>query len=144
MCVDEQVARFLHIVGHDLKNRFASWVYRCSKSTTSRCFHRVLRAIISLVDSNIQQPTGQIVPKEIQEKKRFYPFFKDCIGAIDGTNVRVRVPSKDVPRYRGRKGYPTINVLATCTFDLKFTYVLTGWEGTASDSRIIKNALTEG
>ena len=28
------------------------------------------------------------------------------------------------------------------TFDLKFTYVLPGWEGTASDSRIIKNALT--
>ncbi|KAK1434505.1 hypothetical protein QVD17_00248 [Tagetes erecta] len=36
--------------------------------------------------------------------------------------------------------YPTINVLVACTFDLKFTYVLTGWEGTTSDSRIIKNA----
>ena len=54
----------------------------------------------------------------------------------------MRVPNNDAPRYRGRKGYPTINVLAACTFDLKFTYVLTGWEGTASDSRIIKNALT--
>ena len=32
-------------------------------------------------------------------------------------------------------------MLAACTFDLKFTYVLTGWEGTASDSRIIKDAL---
>lgn len=90
----------------------------------------------------MQQPNGDMVPKEIQEKKRFYPYFKDCIGAIDGTHVRVKVPSKDAARYRGRKGYPTINVLASCTFDLKFTYVLTGWEGTASDSRIIKNALT--
>ena len=54
----------------------------------------------------------------------------------------MRVPSKDAPRYRGRKGYPTINVLVACTFDLKFTYVLSGWEGTTSDSRIIKNALT--
>ncbi|GJZ82226.1 retrovirus-related pol polyprotein from transposon TNT 1-94 [Tanacetum coccineum] len=49
--------------------------------------------------------------------------------AIDGTHVRVRVPIKDAPRYRGRKGYPTINVLVACTFDLKFTYVLSGWEG---------------
>nr|KAJ0199524.1 hypothetical protein LSAT_V11C600309230 [Lactuca sativa] len=63
-------------------------------------------------------------------------------GALDGTHVLVHVPNKDAPRYRGRKGYPTINVLAACTFDLKFTYVLTGWEGTASDSRIIKNAFT--
>ena len=50
--------------------------------------------------------------------------------------------NEDAPRYRGRKGYTTQNVLVACSFDLKFTYVLPGWEGTASDSRIIKNALT--
>ncbi|KAL6575356.1 hypothetical protein OROMI_012641 [Orobanche minor] len=94
--VEEHVARFLHIVGNDLKNRFVSWIYRCSKSTTSRCFHRVLRAVISLESRYIQQPKGDVVPKEIQEKKRIYPYFK--------------VPDKDAPRYRGRKGYPTINV----------------------------------
>ena len=33
-------------------------------------------------------------------------------------------------------------MLAACLFDLKFTYVLLGWEGIASDSRIIKNGLT--
>lgn len=49
--------------------------------------------------------------------------------------------NKDVPRFRGRKDYPSQNVLAACSFDLKFTYVLPGWEGSASDSRIIKNAL---
>lgn len=63
-------------------------------------------------------------------------------GAIDGTHVRVKVSNEDASRYRGRKGYPTQNVLAACSFDLKFTYVLPGWEGTASDSRIMKNALT--
>ena len=49
--------------------------------------------------------------------------------------------NEDAQRYRGRKGYPTQNVLVACLFDLKFTYVLPGWEGTASDSRIIKSAL---
>nr|GEV39569.1 putative nuclease HARBI1 [Tanacetum cinerariifolium] len=62
--------------------------------------------------------------------------------AIDGTHVRVRVPNRDAPRYRGRKGYPTINVLVACTFDLKFTYVSSSWEGTVSDLRIVKDALT--
>ena len=50
--------------------------------------------------------------------------------------------NEDARRYRGRKGYPTQNVLAACSFDLKFTYVLLGWEGTASDARLIKSALT--
>lgn len=141
MSVEEQVARFLHIVGNDSRNRFISWIYRRSSSSTSRSFHRVLRAIIRLEEHYFQQPTGQITPKEIRQKKRFHPYFKDCVGAIDGTHVRVKVRNKDIPRYRGRKGYPTINVLGVCTFDLKFTYILTGWEGTASDSRIVKDAL---
>ena len=50
--------------------------------------------------------------------------------------------SEDARRYRGRKGYPTQNVLVACSFDLKFTYVLPGSEGTTLDSRIIKSALT--
>nr|KAJ0212221.1 hypothetical protein LSAT_V11C400162560 [Lactuca sativa] len=84
---------------------------------------------------------AMLYKKKFKKKKRFYPYFKNCIGAVDGTHVRVKVPNKDAPRYRGRKGYPTINVLAACTFDLKFTYILSGWEGTASDLRILKNAL---
>lgn len=56
--------------------------------------------------------------------------------------MRARVSSEDAPRYRGRKEYPTQNILAACSFDLKFTYILPGWEGTASDSRIMKNVLT--
>ena len=35
-----------------------------------------------------------------------------------------------------------MNILSACTFDLKFTYVLPGWEGSASDSRILENALS--
>ena len=69
-------------------------------------------------------------------------FLQDCVGAIDGTHFRVRVPNKDAQRYRGRKCYPTQNALAACSFDLKFTYILPGWEGSASDSRILDNALT--
>ncbi|XP_076882258.1 protein ANTAGONIST OF LIKE HETEROCHROMATIN PROTEIN 1-like [Bidens hawaiensis] len=142
MTIEEHVARFLHIIGNDFRNRFVSWFYYRSGTATSMHFHRVLNAIISLEDQYLIQPTGDTVQKQIQEKRRFYPFFKDCIGAIDGTHIRVKVPSKDAPRYRGRKGYPTINVLAACTFDLKFTYVLSGWEGTTSDSRVLKDALT--
>ena len=57
--------------------------------------------------------------------------------------MRARVSSEDAPRYRGRKEYPTQNILAACSFDLKFTYILPGWEGTASDSKIMKNALNQ-
>ena len=53
----------------------------------------------------------------------------------------MKVRKEDAARYRGRKGYPTMNILAACSFDLRFTYVLPGWEGSAADSRILDNAL---
>ena len=50
--------------------------------------------------------------------------------------------NKDAPRYWGRKGYSTQNVLTAYSFDLKFMYILPGWEETTLDSRIIKSGLT--
>ena len=55
--------------------------------------------------------------------------FQDCIGAIDGTHVTARVLRSQAAAYRGRKHYTSQNVLAVVDFDLKFTYVLAGWEG---------------
>ena len=66
---------------------------------------------------------------------------QDCVGAIDGNHVRVKVSNAEIARYRGRKEHPTQNILVTCSFDLKFTYVLPGQERIASHLRIIKNAL---
>ena len=43
--------------------------------------------------------------------------------------------------FRGRKNYPTQNVLAAVDFDLKFTYVLAGWEGSAHDATILADAV---
>ena len=43
-------------------------------------------------------------------------------------------------RFHGRKDETTQNVLAAINFDLKFTYVLVGCEGSAYDSRVLNNA----
>ena len=41
----------------------------------------------------------------------------------------------------GRKHTTTQNVLAAVDFDLRFTYVLAGWEGSAHDALILADAL---
>ena len=43
-------------------------------------------------------------------------------------------------RFRGCKDGTTQNVLTAISFDLKFTYVLAGWEGNAHDSRVLNDA----
>ena len=51
------------------------------------------------------------------------------------------VPEKHRAAFLGRKHTTTHNVLAAVDFDLRFTYILVGWEGSAHDARILTDAL---
>ncbi|RZB75482.1 hypothetical protein D0Y65_034087 [Glycine soja] len=53
----------------------------------------------------------------------------------------LEVSPDERPRYRNRKGDVSTNVLAACGPDLRFIYVLPGWEGSAGDSRVLRDAL---
>ncbi|KAL8548334.1 hypothetical protein ACS0TY_007600 [Phlomoides rotata] len=64
-----------------------------------------------------------------------------CLGALDGTYVDVQVHTVDKPRYRIRKGQVTVNVLGVCDMNMKFVYILTGWEGSTADSRVLLDAI---
>ncbi|XP_028091342.1 uncharacterized protein LOC114291677 [Camellia sinensis] len=69
-------------------------------------------------------------------------FEMDCIGAIDGTHIAAHAPTRKRSVYRGRKVAITQNILAACSFDMKFTFVYPSWEGSVIDSRVLSNALT--
>ncbi|XP_042387990.1 uncharacterized protein LOC121980089 [Zingiber officinale] len=67
---------------------------------------------------------------------------QNCLGAIDGTHVSAWAPTSIQTSFRGRKVIVTQNVMLVCDFDMLFTFVYTGWEGTANDSRVFIDALT--
>lgn len=52
------------------------------------------------------------------------------------------VRASEAPSYRNRKGCISQNVHAACNFDLEFIYVLSGWEGTAHNSKVLNDAQT--
>ncbi|KAK9105266.1 hypothetical protein Scep_022110 [Stephania cephalantha] len=52
------------------------------------------------------------------------------------------IVGNDSSNYRNRHGFTSQNVLVACNFDLEFIYVLSGWEGSAHDSRILTDALS--
>ncbi|XP_042401309.1 uncharacterized protein LOC121991365 [Zingiber officinale] len=66
----------------------------------------------------------------------------NCLRAIDGTHVSAWAPTSIQTSFRGRKVIITQNVMLVCDFNMLFTFVYTGWEGTANDSRVFIDALT--
>jgi hypothetical protein len=81
------------------------------------------------------------VPDRIRSGPKFWPFFKDTIGAIDGSHIHASPHAFERGPYRNRKGFVSQNCLFTCDFKLNFTYALTGWEGSATDARIYEAAV---
>ena len=61
---------------------------------------------------------------QIADNPKFTLYFDDCLKALDGTHIDVHVPLSMMVAYRNQKRGISQNVLAACTFDLQFCYVL--------------------
>ena len=80
------------------------------------------------------------IPPEIQKNPKFFPFFQNALGAIDGTHINCTASAADRQAARDRKGTVTQNCLAICGFNMKFLYIFSGWDGSASDSAMFQDA----
>ncbi|KAH6761612.1 hypothetical protein C2S52_019045 [Perilla frutescens var. hirtella] len=141
ICVEEMVAIFLIIVGHN--DRYCNVYQRFHRShfATSQNFNKILQ-ILNTIASDMMVKTSTGIPAKIKESTRFMPFLKDCIGAIDGTHISAMVTGREVSSFRNRHGMQSQNVLGACNFDLQFIYVLSGWECSAHDSKLLSGALS--
>ncbi|KAL5550347.1 hypothetical protein UlMin_000523 [Ulmus minor] len=134
---------FIYVISQKVTNRMAMEDWQHSGSTISIVFTRICKAIASLSPIFIKPPNFDDVPDEIRFNPKYYPYFQDCIGAIDGTHIAAHAPSNVANNYRGRKSNVTTNMLAVCSFDMLFTYVVTGWEGAVHDSRVLTTQLED-
>jgi hypothetical protein len=80
-----------------------------------------------------------ISPK-IQTNPKFYPFFQNALGTINGTYINCCPSAVDQQATRDRKGRVTQNYLTVCGFDMVFYYMFSGWEGFASNSTMFHKA----
>ncbi|KAL7596865.1 hypothetical protein Lser_V15G30141 [Lactuca serriola] len=138
MLVVEKLGIFLYTLALGVSNRDVGERFQRLGDTISRAFHEVLEAITprgkrfkGLARDIIQpkDPTFQFIPSQIKNDKRYMPYFKrhaslklnNCVTLVE-------------------KGY-LLNVMATCDFDMCFTFASVGWEGSAHDTRVFLHAI---
>ncbi|KAL0337659.1 UNVERIFIED_CONTAM: hypothetical protein Scaly_2041000 [Sesamum calycinum] len=139
----EEVAILMQIVGMHKRHRDSMERFQHSLETIHHRFHRVLSTLCALAPEMITRPNWTNKHPKIASNPDFYPYFKDCIGTMDDTLVPAWAPRIDLNKYRSRKGRIAQNVLAICDFDLNFTYVYAGWEGRATDARVLDHAILQ-
>ncbi|KAL4035996.1 hypothetical protein IC575_004710 [Cucumis melo] len=137
------VAMFLHVLAHDVKSRVIQREFVRSEETVSRHFNLILLVVLRLYDELIKK----LVPITNNCTDQRWKCFKvhkvevNFLGALDGTYIKFDLPAVDRPTFRMRKGKITTNVLGICNMKRDFVYVLAGWEGSAADSWILRDAL---
>ena len=97
-------------------------------------FARSIVRYEAIKDSHVDRP-------ERLRNGRFDPFFRDCVGAVDGSHFNCLPPSNDTEVYRNRKGQVSINVMFVVSLRGRFTYVFSGWEGSAHDWKVFLSAV---
>jgi hypothetical protein len=85
---------------------------------------------------NIDDP---VLP-EIANNPKWFPYFKDAIGAMDGTHINCCPSATDRVASRNRKGGITMNTICCCSLSMEFQHVTSGWEGSAADASIYNDA----
>ena len=84
----EKTAIFLNMLRLNLSNRAAQERFQHSGATISHIFRAVVDAFAKLRAIWIKPPSGLLHPS-ISATARRFPWFKHCVGAIDGTHVQV-------------------------------------------------------
>lgn len=130
---------FMAIVGGGQSMRYIGWKFQHSTDTVSHAFHEVLDILCRLHKDIVKLPPNRC-PNRIESDNKMWPFFTDCIGALDGSHIPISVPEAEHGAWRNRKGWISQNVLAACDFDMNFVYILPGWEGSAHDGRVLSFA----
>jgi hypothetical protein len=123
----EALGMLLWMVGALQSVRQAENRFERSLGTVPNLFNKVLKCIVKLA-ANILNPVDPQF-NEMRSRlrnRRFYPYFKDCIGALDGTHVPCVEPNDKFMQHLCCKGMTTQNVMAVCDFDMRFTFVLAG------------------
>src|SRR5437588_9762053 len=97
----------------------------------------------------IQHPTPtntnlDLTAPTISNNPKLFSYFKDCLGAIDGSLIPLTVPVAQAAAYRTRKGFTAQNVFIACDFNCSIQFVLAGWEGSAHDSQVLADATSKG
>lgn len=84
------------------------------------------------------------IPSRIADDPAVHPFFKDTIGTIDSAHIACTSSTPGLQwATRNRRGFRSQICLVGCNFDLEFTYLVSGWEGSVDDASIYYDARTK-
>ncbi|KAF7358246.1 putative transposase [Mycena venus] len=135
--LDESVAIFLYTCVTGIAIDHVAERFQHSHSTISDLFilgHEFYTKYVQLPEA------ADPPPDAIRHNPKWWPYFKDVLGAIDGTHINCSPSAEDLHTARNRKGGVSQNCLAVVSFNMRFLFFTSGWDGCAADASMYSAA----
>ncbi|XP_040383089.1 uncharacterized protein LOC102722321 [Oryza brachyantha] len=142
--IEKTLGMFMFMLSHNASFEDLQYEFKHSGDTIHRHIKSIFKIIPKLTYRFLKLPHVEQTHWKIRTNPRFFPYFKNCIGAIDGTHIPITINGEKAAPYRNRKGTLSQNVMVACDFDLNFTFISCGWEGSATDARVLRPAMNSG
>jgi len=143
-----KVASCLHMMAQGSTFRGDCELFGLSRATLNRAFHVFLNAMKTEFWGEISMPKDQ----RREETRRIFEtkalragavWVPKLEGAVDGTHIHIRAPSKNPIAYINRKDYHSLNVQAVVGADMKFIHLYIGAPGRVHDQNIFSQSKVE-
>ncbi|RXN30258.1 methenyltetrahydrofolate synthase domain-containing isoform X2 [Labeo rohita] len=122
---------YVYWLAHGLSYRVVSSVFNVPKATVHRIIHKVAQNIWVKLKNVIFFPRAeelQAVGQGFVELSRT-PAFKNVVGAIDGTHIRIKPLRQHQIDYLNYKGFYSISMQAICDSSGRFLDIFVGYPG---------------
>ncbi|EDN06281.1 predicted protein [Histoplasma mississippiense (nom. inval.)] len=92
--IEQKLLIFLYITTPSVSYQNAAEMFHHSLDTISKVFHEVLESLCVLYEYYVKLPESpmEYSKKALGSNPHYWPFFKGCIGALDGTHLPISIP----------------------------------------------------
>nr|XP_047139119.1 protein ALP1-like [Hydra vulgaris] len=122
--VVKRVAVALHYLASCEEYRVVSSLFGIGKSTANLIVHEFINAVNDI-----------LLPKYVK-----FPFFPQCVGAVNGCHIPISAPKDQAISYYNYKGWYSIVLFAVVDSRYRFIYTSVGLPGRNNDSYILQNS----
>jgi hypothetical protein len=140
-----KVASVIHMLAHGSSFRGDSELFGLSPETMHRAFIVFLNAAKREFWSDITMPNEAQREKsksvfELKATRVGAEWIPPITGAVDGTHINIRAPSKNPVSYINRKQKFSLNVQALVNANMEFIHVYVGAPGRVHDQNIFSQS----
>uniref|UniRef100_A0A8R7TKV1 DUF8040 domain-containing protein n=1 Tax=Triticum urartu TaxID=4572 RepID=A0A8R7TKV1_TRIUA len=97
VAVEEQLAMFMYMISHNASNQDLQKYFQHSAETIHRKINNIFGLIPTLAQRFIKIPNSLQPHPKIVSNTHYWPYFQNCIGAIDGTHIPITIAEDKAP-----------------------------------------------